>query len=435
MLVRRAGWRGRLGRGAAAGKRSPHESSAGSGTPGRQRTAAPLSPRSQPPAPLLARVIILVALFCYGTMTVLNVVRTGPGTGQLALCIALVAAVFCVQVAISSGGARRWPARKKAVALTLQAVLTFAPLAWFGTNWGSMEGPFAASLLLTLPTRYAWPSYWLLIASIPVYNILAGAPYDLVLYFTIAGNLTGLVIYGLTRLTDLVHEVHATREELARMAVTQERLRFARDLHDLLGYSLSAITLKGELVQRLIATRPDKAREETVSLLEVARQALSDVRLVSSGYRDMSLSEEAESARSVLATADVRADVQVLCGRLHPVVDTVLATAVREGVTNMLRHSGVRGCSIRAESDGETVRLSLTNDNPHEQPDIFSARTGGSGLDNLRTRLTALGGGLSAELRPDGRFHLEAWAPALPQSNRNDSLVFEQGDAESTAVA
>lgn len=384
---------------------------------------------------MLARVIILVALFCYSTMTVLNVVRTGPETTQLVLCVSLVVAVFSVQVAISSGGARRWPARKKAVALALQAVLTFAPLVWFGTHWGSMEGPFAASLLLTLPTRYAWPSYGLLIASIPVYNVLAGATYDLVLYFTIAGNLSGLVIYGLTRLTDLVHEVHATREELARMAVTQERLRFARDLHDLLGYSLSAITLKGELVQRLIASRPDKAREETISLLQVARQALSDVRLVSSGYRDMSLSEEAESARSVLATADIRADVHVLCGRLHPVVDTVLATAVREGVTNILRHSGVRVCSIRAETDGETVRLSLTNDNPYAQPDVFSARTGGSGLDNLRTRFSALGGGLSAGLRPDGRFHLEVWAPTRPQSSQGDSLVFEPTGTERTAVA
>jgi two-component system, NarL family, sensor histidine kinase DesK len=435
MPTRRDGTKEPVGRGSAAGGAVSKKSSEGNSPAQSGSLGLPRSPRSQPPAPLLARAVILVALLCYGTMTVLNVIRSEPDTRRLVICIALVIAVFGVQVAVSSGGARRWSARRKAVALILQAMLTFAPLVWFGTNWGSMQGPLAASLLLTLPAWYAWLSYGLLIAFIPVYNVLAGATIDLVLYFTISGTLTGLVIYGLTRLTDLVHEVHATREELARMAVTQERLRFARDLHDLLGYSLSAVTLKGELVQRLIASRPDKAREETASLLQVARQALADVRLVSSGYRDMSLTEEAVSAESVLAAADVRAEVSVMCGRLHPVVDTVLATALREGVTNILRHSGVRVCSIQAETDGETVRLSLTNDQPHEQTDVLSARTGGSGLENLRIRFVAIGGGVSAGLRTDGRFHLEVWAPLRPQSSEGESLGFEPEGSERTAVA
>ncbi|MEU0130761.1 MULTISPECIES: histidine kinase [unclassified Streptomyces] len=399
------------------------------------RNIAPFSPRSQAPAPRLARAVIVVALLCYSAMTVLNVVRTRPPTGQLVACVTLVLAVFAVQLAVSSPQARRWPTGRKALVLSVQVVLTFTPLVWFGTNWGSMEGPLAASVLLTLPARYAWPSYGLLIAFIPVYNVLAGATVDLVLYFTIAGILTGLVIYGLTRLTDLVHEVHATREELARMAVTQERLRFARDLHDLLGYSLSAITLKGELIQRLISSRPDKAREETVAVLRVARQALADVRLVSSGYRDMSLAEEAESAGAVLAAADIRADVRVECGRLHPVVDTVLATALREGVTNILRHSGVRNCTITASTAEETVRLELTNDRPHAQPDVFSARSGGSGLENLRCRFDAVGGGLSAGLREDGCFHLEVWAPVQPRNQEDELLILAPAASERTAVA
>ncbi|MDT0551565.1 histidine kinase dimerization/phosphoacceptor domain-containing protein, partial [Streptomyces lonegramiae] len=128
-----------------------------------------------------------------------------------------------------------------------------------------------------------------------------------------AGMLCGIVIYGLSRLTDLVHEVHRTREELARMAVGRERLRFARDLHDLLGYSLSAIALKGELVHRLIEVRPEHARSETEELLMVARQALADGRVVSSGYRDMSLRDEATSAAASLAAADIQADVAIDC--------------------------------------------------------------------------------------------------------------------------
>ncbi|MEU3077294.1 sensor histidine kinase [Streptomyces laurentii] len=368
-------------------------------------------------------------------MTILNVVRVEQPARQLAVCVGLVIAVFGVQVAVSSGGSRRWSTGTKAAVLLLQAALTLAPLLLFSTNWGSMLGPFAASLLLILPARYGWPGYGLLVVFIAVYNLLAGATADLVVYFTISTILTGLVIYGLTRLTDLVHQVHAAREELARMAVTQERLRFARDLHDLLGYSLSAVTLKGELVQRLIDTRPDKAREQTADLLQVARQALADVRLVSRGYRDMSLSEEAESAESVLAAADVRAEVDVTCGRLHPVVDTVLATALREGVTNILRHSRVRFCSIKAESDGETARLLLTNDRPHEQRDVLSVRTGGSGLDNLRTRFAAIGGGVRAGLGVDGRYRLEVWAPVRPHSNDGESRGFDSAGSERTAVA
>ncbi|MEU3557694.1 sensor histidine kinase [Streptomyces fragilis] len=400
------------------------------------RNVLRVSPRTQAPAPRLAQAIIVVALVLYGTITVLNVVRTSPPAGELTVCVGLVLALFGVQLAVSSPGARQWPPGRKALMLGLQALLTFAPLAWFGVSWGSMEGPLAASLLLTLPARYAWPSYGALIAFIPVYNLLAGAPIDLVVYYTLAGTLTGLVIYGLTRLTDLVREVHDTREELARMAVAQERLRFARDLHDLLGYSLSAITLKGELIQRLITTRPETARKEIASVLEVARQALADVRLVSSGYRDMSLTEEAESAGTVLAAADVRARVDVQCGRLHPVVDTVLATALREGVTNILRHSRVRVCAIEAAMDGETVRLRLTNDRPHEHGRIFSDHSGGSGLDNLRCRLAAIGGGLSAGLQDDGGFLLEVWAPLRPQSAEEaEPLMFEPARMERTAVA
>ncbi|GGU59327.1 sensor histidine kinase [Streptomyces lavendofoliae] len=394
------------------GDRGPHPEEIGTEQP-------PPVLRPHVPAPRLARAIITAALLCYSTITVLNVIRMRPGTSQLVLCLALVVVVFSVQFVISAPKARRWPVRRKLTVLSLQALLTFLPLVWFGNNWGSMEGPLAASLLLLLPPRFGWVCYGLLICYIPVYNWLVGASVDLILYFTLAGILSGLVIYGLTRLADLVHEVHATREQMARMAVTQERLRFARDLHDLLGYSLSAIALKGELIQRLVPVRPEQAAEETADLLRVARQALSDVRLVSSGYRDMSLCDEAESAGAVLAAADVRAEVQVECGRLHPAVDTVLATALREGVTNILRHSGVQVCSIKALVEGETVRLTLVNDRPHEEPDHVSpiVRRGGSGLDNLRTRFASIGGGLSAGVREDGRFHLEAWAPLRPRTD------------------
>ncbi|MFE7458692.1 sensor histidine kinase [Streptomyces sp. NPDC057554] len=389
--------------------------------PDRTRTAPapPVGERGRQadlPAPLLARSITVTALVCYATVTILNVLRWGDAsTLRLTICIGLVLLVFGVQFLVTAPSARSWGTRRRIGVLGLQVALTYLPLFWYGISWGSMEGPLAASVLLTLRPAAAWPLFGVVVASIPAYSLALGHPVTQAAYYLIAGMLCGIVIYGLSRLTDLVHEVHRTREELARMAVGRERLRFARDLHDLLGYSLSAIALKGELVHRLIEVRPEHARSETEELLMVARQALADVRVVSSGYRDMSLRDEATSAAAILAAADIQADVAIDCGRLHPVVDTVLATALREGVTNILRHSKVRRCSISATVDEETVLLSLVNDGAGRPGARSSDRTTrSSGLHNLRERFTEIGGGLTVGLRETGRFHLEAYAPIRP---------------------
>ncbi|MFI2643386.1 sensor histidine kinase [Streptomyces sp. NPDC018610] len=378
-----------------------------------------------------------MALASYCAATVLNVFGTGLGRMALAVCLTTVVLNFGIQFSVSSQRARTWTLRHRLTVLGAQAVLTYLPMVWFHSSWGSMQGPLGATLLLTLPSRLAWPAYGAVVAGIVPYSLLSGAGPLETAYFLIAGGLTGLVVYGLSRLADLVEELHETREQVAKMAVVQERLRFARDLHDLLGYSLSAITLKGELVQRLIGHRPDRAAAETAELLAVARQALADVRLVSRGYRDMSLAEEAQSARAVLAAADVRAEVRVEVGRLHPVVDTVLATALREGITNMLRHSAAQLCTITADVEGDVVRLALVNDRPHESGDgtrlPTEAGTGGSGLGNLRTRLTAIGGGLDAETREDGRFHLRAWAPLQPRTAETGTSPHD-GALEKAAV-
>src|SRR5262249_35453169 len=116
---------------------------------------------------------------------------------------------------------------------------------------------------------------------------------------------TGLVVFGLTRLAGLVTDLHEARTELAEAAVAEERLRFARDLHDLLGYSPSAITLKGHPTHRLLLKTPEKAQEDLTEVPDISRRALADVRSVARGYRELSLDAEAASARSVLTAADV----------------------------------------------------------------------------------------------------------------------------------
>ncbi len=372
-------------------------------------------PAREVPAPRLARSITVVVLLSYSAVTALNVLRAGLDAVPVAIGLACLAIVFAVQVALTSPRARSWGRCRVVLTLLLQGVLTYVPFLWFGLQWGSMEGPLAGSILLTLEGRLGWTLYGAVVGLIPVYCLKLGTPLSSMAYFTLSALVTGLVIYGLSRLSDLVHEVHAARGALARMAVGQERLRFARDLHDLLGYSLSAITLKSELVLRLVSGRPDRARQEIASILEVSRRALADVRLVARGYRDMSLAAEAQSAAEILGSADIRAEVNVDCAHLHPLVDTVLATALREGVTNILRHSKVQSCAITALVEGETVSLTLVNDGVPEQTGGAPAHYGDTGgLGNLSVRLTSIGGRFEAGPRPEGRFQLRAVAPLVP---------------------
>lgn len=365
-------------------------------------------------APRLAQGIVVTVLSGYGIVTLLNVeYALRDRRRELLVCAAAVLLLYGLQLVLTSSRARHWSTGLKCAALAVQFVLTFLPLVWLDVAWGSVAGPLSASVLLLAPPRIAWPSFAAISVLVLWWAVGQGGTVLDLAYSTISTALTGLVVYGLTRLTDLVNEVHETRAEMARMAVVQERLRFARDLHDLLGYSLSAISLKCELIQRLVANHPERAREEVASVLGVSRQALVDVRLVARGYRDMSLAAEAVSVADVMASADVRAEVDIDCGRLHPLVDTVLATALREGVTNILRHSKVQSCTIRAAVDGEMVELVMENDGV-EAVGLADSVDRGSGLGNLATRLTAIGGVLTAGVVAQGRFRVTARAPLRP---------------------
>jgi signal transduction histidine kinase len=203
--------------------------------------------------------------------------------------------------------------------------------------------------------------------------------------------------------------LRAARIQLAQVAVAEERLRFARDLHDLLGLSLSAITLKSELAHRLVTAAPERARGELTEILAISRLALADVRLVASGYRDLSLDEEFRTAESLLAAAEVDVRLDLKVGELPDQVGTLLATVLREGVTNVLRHSKGERCEITVEQQDQMVYLDIVNDGVTQTPDL---RTNGSGISNLSYRVALFGGELTAGLESDGRFRLRASVPA-----------------------
>jgi two-component system sensor histidine kinase DesK len=365
----------------------------------------------------LARVILLTVLCGFLAVQLIDILASPiPSRGiDLAVGVTSICVVFVLQLFISAAGAESWSKQRRLGMLLAQGLVTYLPLIILGRQWAGMAGFLAGSILLLIPGVTAWLLFSAVIGSMLVGPLILGLGAYSVAYLTVASLDIGLIVFGLSRLTLVIRYVHATRAERAQLAVVRERMRFARDLHDLLGYSLSAITLKAELTRRLVATNPERARDELAEVLDVARQALADVRLVASGYRNMSLSKEAASVTSLLATAGIAGRVDIDCESLDEAVDTVLATVLREAVTNLLRHSAAKNCAIEADVAGGSVRLRVTNDGVRQ---TAGSRRDGGGLENLAQRLSAVGGTLIAGAGPDGRFEVLATVPRAAAPGR-----------------
>ncbi len=210
----------------------------------------------------------------------------------------------------------------------------------------------------------------------------------------------GLDMIGFLRLSDALRELHYARQELARQAVTEERLRMARDLHDLLGHSLSLITLKSELAGRLLEKDPPAAKQEIYDVEQVARQALREVREAVAGYRQQSLQSELDGARQILEAAGITCSIEYPDHNFPPGAVTILAWVIREGVTNVIRHSHALQCQIRIRSTGTSVFVEIMNDGTLGEKSI--SEPPGSGLSGLAERVIERGGHLETGSQPMG---------------------------------
>jgi two-component system sensor histidine kinase DesK len=185
----------------------------------------------------------------------------------------------------------------------------------------------------------------------------------------------------------------AAREQLAHLAVTEERLRFARDLHDLIGQSLSVLVLKSELVSKQLPDdTDDSVRQEVRDIAQVARKSLNEVREAVAGYRRPTLQAEISSARNALRAAGIGLVVEDKVGTLTPDQDGVLAWCLREAVTNVVKHSGAKRCDVRIFRDDGLARLDVSDDG-HGADSLH----GGSGLAGMRERVAMVGGSVKVE--------------------------------------
>ena len=206
-------------------------------------------------------------------------------------------------------------------------------------------------------------------------------------------------------LVEANQQLSQAREQIARLAVGEERLRFARDLHDLLGHSLSVIALKSELAGRLIKNTPGLAAHEIEDIEKVARDALREVREAVTGYRQPTLAAELAGAHEVLTAAGIEYHVDHDHVPLPPAVEAVLAWTVREGVTNVMRHSQAKRCAVRIINQDGHATAEVIDDGRGGTPEA------GSGLRGLEERVRERGGTLTAEPLPHEGFRLRVTLP------------------------
>jgi two-component system sensor histidine kinase DesK len=194
-----------------------------------------------------------------------------------------------------------------------------------------------------------------------------------------------------------------TRAELARLAAENERIRIARDLHDLLGHSLTTITVKAGLARRLGPADPARAVDQIAEVEDLCRRVLADVRAAVSGYREVTLASELARGRELLRVSGITAHLPTATDVVGPAHQELFGWAVREGLTNVIRHARARSCEVRVSASCVEII-----DDGHG-----SAAPPGNGLRGLRERAAAAGGGVDAgPVQPAG-WRLWVWVPAV----------------------
>jgi two-component system, NarL family, sensor histidine kinase DesK len=327
-----------------------------------------------------------------------------------------------------------WPAPRRYTLAGLAALALLATVAcvFYGAAgavalWIFMS---SASGLLVTPRRWAARAVVACIACYMIFSVtthIRGADF--------LGNLLpvlfiGFAMIGLRRQFELTAELTRAREEVAQLAASEERLRLARDMHDLTGQSLSMITLKSELAARLLGRLPesgdrDRARDEVEQVAAVSRQTLHDIREAISGYRRPTLAVEIITGRAALASAGIAphddAELTLLSGTFDQDAEAALAWCLREAVTNVVRHSGAKDCHISLARHEGSLSLTVRDDGQGHIPSdgcgtehALASHTAGTGLHGMSERLSAVGGTL--EIRPDLHpgFCLVATVPMAP---------------------
>ncbi|MFB9630694.1 sensor histidine kinase [Nonomuraea helvata] len=344
---------------------------------------------------------LAAALAALATPVLVGLVRSGAGVaGGVTLLVLLALHVRVVtETPVRRAGAW-W-------IVAVQAWLTYLPLAVFGAAWTPVFALLSGALLV-MAARIR--SVVLVVLALVCGPVLLAAPDRAMIdtAWVLAAPLLGVVEYTMVALAERVRCLTEARTDVMRKAVALERRRFTRDLHDLVGHRLTVLVLKAQLVQRLVDEDDKRAGDEARETLELLRNLSADVRAVAHGLRSSSLAAELGSARSLLESVRVRCQIKVSCRDLPGDVEEALTHALREGVTNVLRHAEARECSIQLLERDRIVRLTIRNDGVRAPRRPWDR---GQGLLNLAERVSSLGGWLETTSSRPGMFTFNAYVP------------------------
>jgi two-component system sensor histidine kinase DesK len=314
--------------------------------------------------------------------------------------------------------------------LLVMAVVALVTSVWVDSDLAGMwvYVGAGAGLGLSMENGAAYRGVFASLGLMTVCVLLSGDLRSVSTWATLAFPIffAGMSTLGIRQMAVLIGQLREARNQVAHLAANEERLRLARDLHDLTGHSLATITLKAELAQRMLAKareaapagptpRLDAALTEVAEIEQVSRQALTDIRHAVSGYRRATLAVEVASAHVALDAAGIKLDaspeVAAATGEFDAQSEAALAWCLREAVTNAIRHSAADHVHVTLVRSGDEMLLTVRNDGRGLAATVGGTDScGGHGLTGLRERLDAVGGRLSVGGN-DGDFRLVAAAP------------------------
>ncbi|MFF5210050.1 histidine kinase [Streptosporangium sp. NPDC000396] len=380
-----------------------------SSVPGRARI--PATPRT-------ANIFVLANLAVLEMLTLGNLIVPRPHVDKWAAPYLLWVAAMCagpvVQVFVSLPRLAWIRERYGRRLFLLDLLIAYAPVL-SPLRLHACAGFPMATTLIVFSGRTRWLLMSLQVTAAAAVELCfwpansLGKPHDYVLYWLVDAGSVCLEVYGVTRFAQVMTALHGTRREVGLTSLAAERLRAGRDVHDLLGFSLTAITLKLEVARRALRGKR-RATEELAEAATLTGRALAEARTVGAGEPLTSLAAETTSARTVLAWAGIDVHVTAAALPCGSDVDTTLALVLREAVTNTLRHSAATQCSITVTASGGAARLRVVNDGAGRRPAEGGA--GGSGLRGLHGRVAAAGGEISTSREGD-RFTLTATVPLV----------------------
>ena len=336
------------------------------------------------------------------------VVDLHGSAGAVVFQVAMIVVIAASAATAAVTGGPPWRSVLASVALSTLVAATFAGATHGRELWLPTWILLANALAAVLRGR------WLLVAvpataAASMWAAWAVSPHEGSRVYTegFVVLLAGLASGAFAALQDTISDLHRTRQELARTAIAEERERFSRDLHDLLGHTLSVMVVKAQAVRRLAGRDPDAAAEHAADIEQIGRRALVDVRQAVDAMRAPSLAEELDGARRALDAAGITTTLPTSYVEPRGRSDELLAWVVREAATNVLRHSGASACLIALDDRDGRIALTVADDGVGP-PTAPALRVGG--LEGLRDRLAAAGGELAVDTDGEG-FRLVATVP------------------------